>query len=142
MFSGLLGFSSLRQVPVQRIPRYVLLLKDLLKHTDKSHPDYEELQKALTGFEQIATEINEKKRHHENQQKLQHYDEIIKGNRDLLLHDCPDKQSHKWKRIRISTPTTCGNAGCGSVIGFGKKYSKCQGAYYSYFVRTLSKNLS
>lgn len=26
--------------PVQRLPKYVLLYKDLLKHTDKNHPDY------------------------------------------------------------------------------------------------------
>lgn len=32
-------------MPVQRIPRYQLLLRDLLKHTDKDHVDYESLQK-------------------------------------------------------------------------------------------------
>jgi hypothetical protein len=26
--------------PIQRLPKYVLLLKDLLKHTEKSHIDY------------------------------------------------------------------------------------------------------
>jgi len=32
--------------PVQRLPKYPLLIKDLLKHTDQDHPDYENLQKA------------------------------------------------------------------------------------------------
>jgi hypothetical protein len=32
-------------MPVQRIPRYQLLLRDLLKHTEKDHNDYESLQK-------------------------------------------------------------------------------------------------
>lgn len=26
--------------PVQRIPRYILLLTDIIKHTPKTHPDY------------------------------------------------------------------------------------------------------
>jgi hypothetical protein len=30
--------------PVQRLPKYVLLYKDLLKHTDKDHPDYENIK--------------------------------------------------------------------------------------------------
>jgi len=28
-------------MPVQRIPRYKLLLTELLKHTPEDHPDYE-----------------------------------------------------------------------------------------------------
>lgn len=28
---------------VQRIPRYVLLLEDLLRHTEEDHPDYKPL---------------------------------------------------------------------------------------------------
>jgi hypothetical protein len=32
-------------MPVQRIPRYQLLLRDLLKHTEKDHNDFESLQK-------------------------------------------------------------------------------------------------
>ena len=32
--------------PVQRLPKYVLLLRDLLKHTDLDHPDHENLLKS------------------------------------------------------------------------------------------------
>lgn len=35
-------------MPVQRIPRYQLLLRDLLKHTEKDHNDFESLQKVNT----------------------------------------------------------------------------------------------
>ena len=38
--------------PVQRIPRYKLLLENLLKHTQSSHPDYEDLQRALGQIQQ------------------------------------------------------------------------------------------
>ncbi len=36
-------------MPVQRMPRYKLLLTDLLKHTAESHPDYKNLQDALVS---------------------------------------------------------------------------------------------
>lgn len=36
--------------PVQRLPKYVLLLKDLLKHTDQDHPDCLNIKNSLEGF--------------------------------------------------------------------------------------------
>lgn len=30
-------------MPVQRIPRYMLLIEQLIKNTDKNHPDYHDL---------------------------------------------------------------------------------------------------
>mmetsp|Transcript_6090 Transcript_6090/g.18561 ORF Transcript_6090/g.18561 Transcript_6090/m.18561 type:complete len:1275 (-) Transcript_6090:92-3916(-) len=44
--------------PVQRIPRYRLLLCDLLKSTEPSHPDYEPLQKAVQLILALASKIN------------------------------------------------------------------------------------
>lgn len=37
----MLGLVSLRQVPVTRVPRYVLLFTDLVKYTTPDHPDYQ-----------------------------------------------------------------------------------------------------
>ncbi len=37
--------------PVQRLPKYVLLLKQLIKNTQPSHPDYQNVKKALQQFE-------------------------------------------------------------------------------------------
>jgi len=34
-------------MPVQRLPRYELLISDLMKKTDSTHPDYENLKEAL-----------------------------------------------------------------------------------------------
>lgn len=44
--------------PVQRVPRYRLLLEDLLKHTDDGHPDKENIAKALDKVMVIAEQIN------------------------------------------------------------------------------------
>ena len=37
-------------LPVQRIPRYNMLLRDLVKQTEESHPDYENLSKVFRFF--------------------------------------------------------------------------------------------
>eukprot|EP00027_Filamoeba_sp_ATCC50430_P004689 CAMPEP_0168564432 /NCGR_PEP_ID=MMETSP0413-20121227/13246_1 /TAXON_ID=136452 /ORGANISM="Filamoeba nolandi, Strain NC-AS-23-1" /LENGTH=1024 /DNA_ID=CAMNT_0008596111 /DNA_START=188 /DNA_END=3258 /DNA_ORIENTATION=- len=52
--------------PIQRIPRYRLLLEDLRKHTDPTHPDYEDLNKSVTKIKAITKYINEQKRAVEN----------------------------------------------------------------------------
>ncbi|XP_052387606.1 rho guanine nucleotide exchange factor 17 [Carassius gibelio] len=44
--------------PVQRIPRYELLVKDLLKHTPEDHPDYLFLQDAQKNIKRLAERIN------------------------------------------------------------------------------------
>jgi hypothetical protein len=53
-------------MPIQRIPRYVLLLTDLFKNTPEGHKDFEDLKKALAKMESVAEYVNTKKREAEN----------------------------------------------------------------------------
>lgn len=46
--------------PVQRIPRYRLLLADLLKHTSKRHNDWSDLQQAHSLVCETAALVNTK----------------------------------------------------------------------------------
>lgn len=41
-------------MPVQRIPRYRLLLQEILKHTPEGSPDKEELETALAKIKEVA----------------------------------------------------------------------------------------
>ena len=66
--------------PIQRIPRYVLLLSDLLKFTEPSHPDYPLLEEALAKVQKIAKDINETKREDENMRKIVAIQRSIEGN--------------------------------------------------------------
>eukprot|EP01080_Neovahlkampfia_damariscottae_P010376 gene10376-2905_t len=66
--TGNLDLQSLIILPVQRLPRYILLLRELIKNTDKSHVDYQNLISAKLKIEQVTKEINEKKRQHEHGQ--------------------------------------------------------------------------
>src|SRR5688572_13534355 len=71
-------------MPVQRIPRYKMLLEDLLKKTVETHPDYLNLKKAYQVIENVATFVNETIRQHEMfitmldiQKSLTGFDEVL-----------------------------------------------------------------
>jgi len=53
-------------MPVQRIPRYVLLLEQLFGVTPKGHPDKKPLGEALAKVRIVADELNEAKREAES----------------------------------------------------------------------------
>ncbi|GLG97565.1 JNK-interacting protein 3 [Gryllus bimaculatus] len=55
---GKLALDCLLIMPVQRIPRYELLIQTLLKHTDTSHPDYQLLLEAQREVHDLALKIN------------------------------------------------------------------------------------
>ncbi|KYQ90529.1 pleckstrin (PH) domain-containing protein [Tieghemostelium lacteum] len=61
-----LDLSSFLIMPIQRLPRYVLLLQDLMKHTQETHTDYNDLTLALKKMKEVAEYVNEKKREAEN----------------------------------------------------------------------------
>ena len=56
--------------PVQRLPRYELLLRDLVKNTAKNHPDYPNLTFALEKMTEINVFINEQQR---DSEQIQHF---------------------------------------------------------------------
>ena len=48
-------------IPVQRIPRYILLLTDLRANIEKDCEDYQDIDDAVEMIKDITNEINEKK---------------------------------------------------------------------------------
>jgi len=64
-FRGL-DFAAILIMPIQRVPRYILLLKALIKITQRSHPDYNQLNQALDLMSTIATDINNQVKKYEN----------------------------------------------------------------------------
>ncbi|KAJ8299561.1 hypothetical protein KUTeg_023621 [Tegillarca granosa] len=65
-----LKINALLITPVQRIPRYKLLLEDLLQSTPEDHHDYQQIKEAATQVSEIATHINDHIRQHDNFQKM------------------------------------------------------------------------
>lgn len=78
--NGLSGLETLLVVPVQRIPRYVLLLREVLKFTPETHADYAKCRQAFEEMEKVAGLINEKKREYDQLQRL-----VFVSRCDLLL---------------------------------------------------------
>lgn len=64
------GLRAYLILPIQRIPRYELFIKDLVKSTDPSHPDYNNLSKAYDEVKEVNHKINESIREAENRLKL------------------------------------------------------------------------
>ncbi|KAJ1899783.1 hypothetical protein LPJ81_004071, partial [Coemansia sp. IMI 209127] len=60
-----LSFQSYLLLPVQRIPRYKLLLEDLLRHTAAEHVDRQSIADALRLIEDVAAFVNENIQEHE-----------------------------------------------------------------------------
>lgn len=61
---------DLLPLPVQRVGRYPLLLKDLLKKTPETHPDYRNLTAAFDKVKELADRVNEKKKEEEEKTGL------------------------------------------------------------------------
>tara|TARA_R110002050_G_scaffold291348_1_gene445759 strand:- start:1035 stop:1745 length:711 start_codon:yes stop_codon:yes gene_type:complete len=70
LFARLFFFNVHLIAAVQRIPRYVMLLKELQKYTWAEHPDARDLNKALDKVSEIANVVNESKR------KAEQYKEV------------------------------------------------------------------
>ncbi|KAK6620794.1 hypothetical protein RUM43_011090 [Polyplax serrata] len=84
---GKLALDSLIIMPVQRIPRYELLIQRLLKHTESTHPDYTLLLAAQHKIHELAVKINLTEREtvemEQQQQILKDLEALIEGLVDL-----------------------------------------------------------
>lgn len=61
-----LAIDALLIMPIQRIPRYKLLLQDFKKHTPDDHSDLTDLEKALVLMEEVAVVVDNAIVKHEN----------------------------------------------------------------------------
>ncbi|KAJ1941669.1 hypothetical protein EC988_006699, partial [Linderina pennispora] len=82
---GQVGLDGHLLTPVQRLPRYRMLLTDLLCNTPPSHPDHEPLYRALKELNRTIHDVNEKKRMFENQAKLRKIQDKVAGAADIPL---------------------------------------------------------
>jgi hypothetical protein len=62
--------SDLLITPIQRLPRYEMLLKDLLKVTPEDHQDYADLSKAALQITEVARYVNSRRAEFETTNKI------------------------------------------------------------------------
>jgi hypothetical protein len=79
-----LDIMSLLITPVQRVPRYLLLLRELLRFTPAEHAHRSSLERAIKKIGAIATHINEMQRAFENGSTLLEMQHQITGMTDEL----------------------------------------------------------
>jgi len=65
-----LDLPSLLIMPIQRLPRYLLLLEDLHRETAPDHSDFPDLSKSIKILKQVADEMNNAVKQAENINKI------------------------------------------------------------------------
>ncbi|KAJ9579954.1 hypothetical protein L9F63_004427, partial [Diploptera punctata] len=76
---------SLLIAPIQRIPRYRLLLKEVLSYTPTTHPDYTVLLASLREVEKAAGHINSLVQEHENMQRMLKLQRCLCGGKPRII---------------------------------------------------------
>ncbi|XP_077120576.1 neuroepithelial cell-transforming gene 1 protein isoform X1 [Ranitomeya variabilis] len=103
-FSRKLDLWSFLDIPRSRLVKYPLLLKEILRHTPKDHPDVKSLEQALFLILGVLADINLKKGESECQyyiDKLEYLDDKqrdlrIESSKSLLCHgELKNKNGHK-----------------------------------------------
>ncbi|XP_050585370.1 rho guanine nucleotide exchange factor 17 isoform X7 [Bombus affinis] len=88
---GKLGLDQLLIKPVQKIPRYELLIQRLLKHTDTTHPDFELLQAAQKEVHELVVKINCTEREslewEQQQSTLREVQALVEGLAGIVTND-------------------------------------------------------
>ena len=59
LYGKIADLESFLILPVQRIPRYMLLLDALLKFTPPDHPDFNNLTEAIAKVKSVADHLNQ-----------------------------------------------------------------------------------
>lgn len=73
---------------MQRIPRYVLLIQDLIKHTSRFDEDYNTFREALDAVKKAADFINERKRMADtNREMLKIQKKLFSDSNSSILKD-------------------------------------------------------
>ncbi|XP_074599021.1 rho guanine nucleotide exchange factor 38-like [Brevipalpus obovatus] len=122
---------SLLIKPVQRILKYPLLLNELSKCTEESHPDREQTIKAANMIANLASEINEKKRQKDlvvKYKKDDHDQSFSSRISKINFHSMKKKSSRLQNRIT-------------SMVGFSKvqKDDKFEEEYEKF--KTIEKTI-
>ncbi|XP_072015671.1 guanine nucleotide exchange factor VAV2-like isoform X3 [Amphiura filiformis] len=103
---GRFRLRDMLSVPMQRILKYHLLLRELIKHTEKTHPEKEQLNKALEAMQDISLFVNEVKRDHEHMQTNQQIQASLTNYSGLELIEYGRPQIDGELKLKINIART------------------------------------
>ncbi|KAJ3346907.1 Myosin 10A, isoform D [Allomyces javanicus] len=67
---GGMNLASFLLKPIQRLCKYPIMIKEILRYTSTDHADHTLLEKSLESMERIVDRVNESRRHAEQQRRL------------------------------------------------------------------------
>jgi len=126
-YSGVFGFTSLRIAPIQRIPRYNLLLEDLLKHTPLNSEEYNNLKIAYDNCKALGIQMDKGLHTYQGSVLIHKLDSNMSGNRQELISSGSHSIDlhHKWnEKKRMARPSIC--IWCKLLIIPGKRFQSCE----------------
>eukprot|EP01083_Nonionella_stella_P126121 381599_1 len=74
-----LPLESLIILPIQRMPRYKMLLEEIIKHTQSIHPDLQQLKQALAKISEVNDSINTRMKDFDARIKVQNIENRFNG---------------------------------------------------------------
>jgi hypothetical protein len=108
-------FDSLMTGPMQRLPRYQLLLREYQKHTNLMYGDVHQVAEALQAVAHVTLVVNENKRDHDEL----HMREMLERNSSM-----ESLETHTFETISFSAMRNC--AHCEKAIwGLTKSGVRC-----------------
>lgn len=103
--------------PVQRIPRYTLLLTDLLRKTPKEHPDHFDIEKSLSTSKEVAEHVNKSINTYKNVARLTEagLSHLLAPHRFLVREGAVSTQStaQLFRRYWCLIDCLCESSDCG-----------------------------
>ncbi|KAI8825702.1 uncharacterized protein EV422DRAFT_137250 [Fimicolochytrium jonesii] len=103
--TGAWDLGSLVIKPVQRVLKYPLLIKQLLKETPPTHPDFEQLVQAAADIDVVAEKINEVKKRKDIVERY-----VDKKGNANVIHGITKKWTRGTHQIKKATGLADGSA--------------------------------
>jgi hypothetical protein len=125
--SGEQYMQTLLIAPIQRIPRYQMLLNECLKATPLQHSDHEQLHRAVEGVRAVANHINDSKKEDDTRRRVAALQRKIQGSIERMSWLSVEGRllRHQYVARSFSKPTTCG--ACHRMIwGLRNKGFQCK----------------
>uniref|UniRef100_A0A0N4ZPL7 DH domain-containing protein n=1 Tax=Parastrongyloides trichosuri TaxID=131310 RepID=A0A0N4ZPL7_PARTI len=126
-----LDLDSILILPIQKIPRYELLLKQIIKHTSVEHFEYEKLMCVKHYVHELALKINKQREENDHvEQRLLRYDLVALSNScsEVKKGRCIFMMSDQMILASVRRRTNC------FTQQFGKNIKNFFNSYHSNFL--------
>ena len=120
---------SLLISPIQRVPRYKLLLQELLKHTEEDKSDHADLKLALASISEVALKINASIAVDQEKDTMLQAHEAFRGAIEIFK---PARRLERVVDVKVSGGRSGWSSSSGRRSGLGVAPDKVSGRLYVF----------